>query len=29
MATTADIPALMVHLAKALVDAPDEVEAEA
>ena len=29
MATTADIPALMAHLAKALVDAPDEVEAEA
>jgi len=29
MATTADIPALMTHLAKALVDAPDEVEAEA
>ena len=28
MATTADIPALMAHLAKALVDAPDEVEAE-
>ena len=29
MARTADIPALMAHLAKALVDAPDEVEAEA
>ena len=29
MATTADIPALMAHLAKALVEAPDEVEAEA
>jgi len=29
MATTADIPGLMAHLAKALVDAPDEVEAEA
>ena len=29
MATTADFPALMAHLAKALVDAPDEVEAEA
>ena len=29
MTTTADIPALMAHLAKALVDAPDEVEAEA
>jgi predicted RNA-binding protein YlqC (UPF0109 family) len=29
MATTADIPALMTHVAKALVDAPDEVEAEA
>jgi predicted RNA-binding protein YlqC (UPF0109 family) len=29
MATTADIPALMALLAKALVDAPDEVEAEA
>lgn len=29
MATTADIPALMAYLAKALVDAPDEVEAEA
>jgi predicted RNA-binding protein YlqC (UPF0109 family) len=29
MATNADIPALMAHLAKALVDAPDEVEAEA
>ena len=29
MATTADIPALMTHVAKALVDAPDEVQAEA
>ena len=29
MATTADIPALMTHVAKALVDAPDEVEADA
>lgn len=29
MATTADIPALMTHVAKALVDAPDEVEVEA
>jgi predicted RNA-binding protein YlqC (UPF0109 family) len=29
MATTADIPALMAHLAKALVDEPNEVEAEA
>ena len=29
MATTADIPALMAHVAKALVDAPDEVEVEA
>jgi uncharacterized protein len=29
MATTADIPALMTHVAKALVDAPDEVSVEA
>jgi len=29
MATTADIPALMKHVAKALVDAPDEVEVDA
>ena len=29
MTTTADIPSLMACLAKALVDAPDEVEAEA
>ena len=29
MAMTADIPALMTHVAKALVDAPDEVEVEA
>ena len=29
MATTADIPALMTHVAKALVDAPDDVEVEA
>jgi len=29
MATTADIPALLAHLARALVDAPDEVETEA
>jgi hypothetical protein len=29
MATTADIPALMAHVAKALVDVPDEVEVEA
>ena len=29
MATTADIPALMAHLAKALVDKHDEVESEA
>ena len=29
MATTADIPALMTLVAKALVDAPDEVEVEA
>lgn len=29
MATTADIPALMAHLGKALVDKTDEVEAEA
>jgi predicted RNA-binding protein YlqC (UPF0109 family) len=29
MATTADIPALMTIVAKALVDAPDEVEIDA
>ena len=29
MATNADIPALMAHLAKALVDKTDEVESEA
>ena len=29
MATNADIPALMAHLAKSLVDKPDEVESEA
>jgi uncharacterized protein len=29
MATTADIPALMTLLAKALVDAPEEVSVEA
>ena len=29
MATNADIPALMAHLAKALVEKTDEVEAEA
>jgi predicted RNA-binding protein YlqC (UPF0109 family) len=29
MATTADIPALMAHLAKALVEKTDEVESEA
>ena len=29
MATTADIPALMTHVAKALVDAPEEVSVEA
>jgi hypothetical protein len=29
MATTANIPALMTLVAKALVDAPDEVEVEA
>ena len=29
MATNADIPALMAHLAKALVEKADEVEAEA
>jgi uncharacterized protein len=29
MATTADIPALMAHVARALVDAPDEVSVEA
>jgi uncharacterized protein len=29
MATTTDIPALMTIVAKALVDAPDEVEVEA
>ena len=29
MATTADIPAMMALLAKALVDAPDEVSCEA
>jgi len=29
MATTADIPALMTIVAKALVDAPDEVEINA
>jgi predicted RNA-binding protein YlqC (UPF0109 family) len=29
MATTADIPALMTIVAKALVDAPDEVEVDA
>ena len=29
MATNADIPALMAHLAKALVDKRDEVESEA
>ena len=29
MATTTDIPALMTYVAKALVDAPDEVEVEA
>ena len=28
MATNADIPALMAHLAKALVEKADEVEAE-
>lgn len=29
MATTADIPALMMHVAKSLVDVPEEVEVEA
>ena len=29
MANAPDIPALMTHVAKALVDAPDEVEVEA
>jgi uncharacterized protein len=29
MATNADIPALMVHVAKALVEKPEEVESEA
>jgi predicted RNA-binding protein YlqC (UPF0109 family) len=29
MATNADIPALMAHVAKALVEKPEEVESEA